>query len=143
MQDGNENNYAPVTDRALATFLDYGFIYSVTHLSLIFLGKKHSAGVYVLDGWPVLMLFIVWWIYFPVVEGIFKATLGHWIFNMKVSRVNGNPVDIVAAIKRHLLDPLDLFFFGVPAIISISNTVHRQRLGDLWAGTVVLKTENN
>ena len=42
--------------------------------------------------------------------------------------------------KRHLLDPIDLLFYGIPAIITIKNTEKHQRLGDLWAKTIVIDT---
>ena len=43
--------------------------------------------------------------------------------------------------KRHLLDPIDFCFFGIVAIITIKNTVKNQRVGDLWAKTIVVSSK--
>ncbi len=44
--------------------------------------------------------------------------------------------------KRHLLDPIDMFFFGLIGILTIKNSVKNQRLGDMWAKTIVMKTSD-
>jgi uncharacterized RDD family membrane protein YckC len=41
-----------------------------------------------------------------------------------------------------LLDPVDFFFYGIPALVAISKTEKHQRLGDLWAETIVVDTTN-
>jgi uncharacterized RDD family membrane protein YckC len=37
-----------------------------------------------------------------------------------------------------LLDPIDILFYGIPAIIAIKNSDKHQRLGDMWAKTIVV-----
>jgi uncharacterized RDD family membrane protein YckC len=39
-----------------------------------------------------------------------------------------------------LIDPVDFFIYAIPAIIAIKNTDKKQRLGDLWAKTIVVDT---
>jgi len=41
-----------------------------------------------------------------------------------------------------LLDPIDMFFFGLIGIVTIKNTDKNQRLGDIWGNTIVVKTLN-
>jgi uncharacterized RDD family membrane protein YckC len=75
---------------------------------------------------------------FVVIEGIDGATLGHHLFKLKVVKLNGERIGLREALKRHLLDGIDLFFYGIPAFITIRNTEKHQRIGDLWAKTFVI-----
>ena len=43
------------------------------------------------------------------------------------------------AFKRRIIDIIDIFFYGIPALICICNTPKYQRLGDLFADTLVVK----
>ena len=50
---------------------------------------------------------------------------------------------MIQSFKRHLLDPIDMSMFGLIAIIIIKNTNYNQRLGDLWAKTIVVKNNKD
>ncbi|WP_394335734.1 RDD family protein [Flavobacterium cyanobacteriorum] len=54
---------------------------------------------------------------------------------------NRNKPTFFQSLKRHVLDPVDMFPFGLIAIITIKNTDKHQRLGDLWAKTIVVKND--
>jgi uncharacterized RDD family membrane protein YckC len=71
-----------------------------------------------------------------VIEGIFGATVGHFVMGLKVVKADNSGIDFVDSIKRHLLDPIDIFPFGIPAMISIKDSALNQRLRDLWAKTI-------
>jgi hypothetical protein len=57
---------------------------------------------------------------------------------LQVVTKNGNSISFGQALKRHLVDMIDFFFFGIPAFITIKNTPDHQRLGDLLAKTIVI-----
>lgn len=40
-----------------------------------------------------------------------------------------------------MLDPLDMFPFGIIGYITMKNTSKTQRLGDIWAKTIVVKSK--
>ena len=42
------------------------------------------------------------------------------------------------AFKRHLVDPIDFLIWGLSAAIAIKNSDKHQRLGDMWAKTIVV-----
>ena len=128
--------------RIVATIIDYGLTFAATFFYVIQVGHQNEDGSYQISGLPALVPMIFWFIYFPIVESIFNMTLGHYLLNLKVVKTNGQPIDFSASFKRHLLDPIDIFIFGIPAIISIGNTPKHQRLGDLWADTIVVKSYN-
>jgi hypothetical protein len=82
-------------------------------------------------------------------EQFFGATLGNKIVGFVPKSVkkdaqgrNGENYmerpTFVQSLKRHLLDPVDMFLFGLVAIITIKNSELHQRLGDQWAKTIVV-----
>jgi len=66
-------------------------------------------------------------------------SLGKMALNIKVVRLDGTPPTIGGYILRWLIRPLDVWATGAIAIVSIALTEHGQRLGDLAAGTTVIK----
>lgn len=59
--------------------------------------------------------------------------------NIKVVKLDGGSPGIVNYLLRWILRPIDIFFYGCVAVISIMVTKNGQRLGDLAAGTTVIK----
>jgi uncharacterized RDD family membrane protein YckC len=81
---------------------------------------------------------IFWFLYFVVVEAFYGATLSHQAFNLKVLKIDRKEISFAQALQRHLLDPIDILFYGIPAIIAIKNADKHQRLGDMWAKTIIV-----
>lgn len=78
--------------------------------------------------------------YHIVLEGTYGQTLGKWLFAVAVVREDGRPCTYTAATIRTLLRFVD----GLPVaylvgFASIGLTERHQRLGDLLAGTVVVR----
>jgi uncharacterized RDD family membrane protein YckC len=101
-------------------------------------GVPNEEGGYTLKGLKGLWSEVVWFVYFPVIESIHGQTLGKFLLKLKVVTKSGNSISLWQAIKRHLVDILDFFFFGIVAFKAIKNTPDHQRLGDLWAKTIVI-----
>ena len=57
---------------------------------------------------------------------------------LQVVKLNGTAYSLLDSIKRRICDCIDFALLGLPAFIIANNTSLRQRLGDLWAGTVVV-----
>ena len=127
--------------RVLATLVDYGLFYLILYTYLLFFGEQTADGAQEVTGLLTLPIFVIWYLYFVFLEGFYpsSATLGHQLFYLKVVKLNDREIDVKHSLKRHLLDPIDLFLFGIPAIIAIQSTEQNQRLGDLWAGTKVIR----
>lgn len=106
----------------------------------MFFGYDNDEGGKSVNGLLALPLPIVWFIYFVVIEAFYGATLGHLGFYLKVLSLDRKKIEFQQALKRHLLDPLDILFYGIPAIIAIKNSDRHQRIGDMWAGTFVVDT---
>lgn len=101
-------------------------------------GHDNDEGGKTVDGLLALPISIVWFIYFVVIEASYGATLAHQGLDLKVLTIHRKEIEWTQALKRHLLDPIDILLYGIPAIIAIKNSDKHQRLGDMWAKTIVV-----
>jgi uncharacterized RDD family membrane protein YckC len=129
---------ASLVKRMVAVILDYALVSVVTVTFYRFvdfpeIGSYHSQGGY------IYFAVFLWLLYFPLMEFIFGMTLGKWLFDIKVINKDGSDTLLNQTLKRHLLDIVDFSFFGLTAILIIKFTHQPQRLGDMWAGTLVIK----
>ena len=131
-----EYEIASVGDRILATLIDWG-IY-LAYFGTVFTGLVQAH----VDMGPFTMFFL----YLPVLlypvitEAFFDGrTLGKHARSLRVVKKNGAAPGLGDYLLRWLLTPVDLFPFGGIGLLSILITANGQRLGDLTAGTVVVK----
>jgi uncharacterized RDD family membrane protein YckC len=71
-------------------------------------------------------------------EGIGGATLGKALLGLRVRRVDLRPCTLSAALRRAIAYWVDSFVFGLVAYQTMVRSPINQRLGDKWAGTVVV-----
>jgi uncharacterized RDD family membrane protein YckC len=91
-----------------------------------------------------LSFIVIWLFYFPIMEGITGQTLGKRIAKIKVVRKDYSKINFVQAFVRRLFDPIDFFpVFGILGVVLASSTKNNQRIGDLIAGTIVIKETND
>jgi uncharacterized RDD family membrane protein YckC len=130
-----------IGNRILAGLIDYTLIYLFTFTMVFVLGEPNEEGVYSLTGAPSLIPILFWLIMTVGIEIGWGATLGNSIAGLRAIPLSGQNRKLTfgQSLKRHLLDPVDMFFFGLPGIITIKNTDKNQRIGDLWAKTIVVK----
>ena len=77
--------------------------------------------------------------YQAVCESVGGATLGKRLCGLQVVSENFGPVTLMQAIKRSVTLFIDGFFFGAVAWHHMSDSPMKQRIGDSWAGTYVVK----
>ncbi len=82
--------------------------------------------------------------YTLILEVFFEGqTLGKRAMNLRVVKEDGTPAGIGSYLLRWLLRIIDIYIgSGGVAVISIISTAKGQRLGDLAAGTIVIKVQN-
>ena len=125
--------------RAAASVVDYGLFVTLAFSYVWALGTSIQPGTRVLSGsGHALLLLAGWFVYFPLCEMVWGKTLGKSLFHVKVVMYDGTKVTPVAALKRHILDPIDLVVFSLIAVTFQSHSTPR-RLGDLWSQTVVVR----
>ena len=131
--------YQPnLAKRIFATLIDYGLYTILSWLYVEYFGHDVPDGGKTVEGLAVLPLILYWFIYFPLVENAFAAPFGGLIFNLRVLTIHNREIGLSQSIKRHICDCIDFFLFEIPALIAIKNTDKHQRLGYLWAKTIVV-----
>ncbi len=77
-------------------------------------------------------------VYHTLAEGLGGATIGKAICGLRVLTEQRQPCTIGKALVRSLGYYVDGLFFGLVAWSSMSRSPTKQRLGDKWAGTIVV-----
>lgn len=72
-------------------------------------------------------------------ETVGGATVGKLLLGYRVRRIDGGPIRFGAALGRTVVLNFDLLFFGIPAYRSMKDSPLRQRLGDKFSNTVVVR----
>jgi uncharacterized RDD family membrane protein YckC len=113
-------------------------------LTLVIGGGAGGGVIGFIGGWAAagffVSVFAVFYFYNVLFEVLAQGrTPGKRATHLRVVREQGTPVDLPASLVRNLLRLIDELLFGLPALVAILLTKHNQRLGDLAAGTLVIR----
>ena len=126
--------------RIIAGLIDYTLIFCATFAYIRYFGEVNSEGEFYVSGVKALPVFIFWFVYNCVIEVNLQSTFGNYLVKLKpVDEKTELDISIKQSFLRHIVDPIDMFFFGLVAIILITNSQESKRLGDLLAKTKVVK----
>ncbi len=93
-------------------------------------------------GIVLVLLFLAQWGYFTALEATRGATIGKSALGLRVVTTMGRPIGFSASLLRNLLRAADALPFGyISGVLSMALTRRFQRMGDLVAGTMVVRTE--
>jgi uncharacterized RDD family membrane protein YckC len=99
-------------------------------------GLEDTAGVVIFS----LVVFLIVWGYFPLFEWLWRGrTPGKRAQRLRVVRTDGQPAGGDAILVRNLIRIVDVLAFPFLGVISMLVTSRAQRLGDLAAGTMVVR----
>lgn len=124
----------------IATFLGFNLFF-LAGGSLIDAGGSGSGGVTL----GVAVLSVVWFLIIFGYDVMFETlgngrTPGKMAAGLRVVRIGGRPVGFMASAIRNILRLVDFLpSFYVVGMVSVAATRLNQRLGDLAAGTVVVR----
>lgn len=105
-------------------------------------GKLNPSAAWVMAAY-VLAQFVVTWGYYVVFEGIWDGqTPGKRFMNLRVVRDGGFSVTFGASAIRNLLRVVDAVGVYLVGIVVAMTNDSRKRLGDIVAGTFVIKEEH-
>lgn len=97
----------------------------------------------VLPGLKWMLLAVLWLVVaffaFSILEGLTGRTPGKWVTGIKVVRRNLQRCGVGWALLRNLLIIADGFFNYTVGLALVAFTQARQRVGDLAAGTIVIR----
>lgn len=101
------------------------------------MGEDVSRGLFIIF---MMLLSIV---YFTLIEGTFGHTIGKRVANIKVVKADGGEITYSKALIRNILRFIDIIGPApyILGMIMIMITKNKQRLGDIAAGTIVVKKE--
>ena len=141
---------ALIGKRIVAALVDYTIIYGFLFIFILIFGERSESGEYSVSGILSLVPILFWAITTIGVEQLIGETLGNSLVDLRPISIKPNlnsnfkgsnqKLTLGQSFKRHLLDPIDMLFFGLIGILTIKNSERNQRLGDMWAKTVVMKT---
>jgi uncharacterized RDD family membrane protein YckC len=141
---------APPAYRVIASFLDVVLllIYSVIIYLVLgfdpirFFTNTMSGGDTLL--WALLWQ-LPWLLYSPVIEYITNVrSMGKYIMGIRVVKANGETAGLREYFTRWIFRAVDIWLggYGFLAILLAGTTEKRQRLGDIMANTVVIRTRD-
>lgn len=85
--------------------------------------------------------FLIFLLYFVILEGMWGATVGKMAMKIKVVREDGSACGLMPALIRNILRIIDFLpFLYIVGLIFMSRSDKKQRLGDKIAKTVVIKS---
>ena len=132
---GGNRGFAAVVDFILAALVFVGALWSFSLLSDPLPAARPFFGVL------VLVTFTSAWSYFVLLEWLWQGqTVGKRLYGLRVIRDDGAPAGFVAVLVRNVIRIVDFLplFYGL-GLLMIIFTSRSQRLGDLAAGTYVVR----
>ncbi len=137
-----EIDYSPagIFDRILATLIDGAFQFGLFLLGLMLLGLLNIGES---PMWFFVMLTVIIASYHLFCEVVFNGrSLGKLTMRIQVVKLNGKKLTFWDCMLRWVFRLIDISISsGAVAVISIIATKRMQRLGDMAAGTTVIKLE--
>jgi uncharacterized RDD family membrane protein YckC len=134
---GGNRGFAAIVDFIIATLLVIGMValWSVFESLLPHRAFMATRGLF------VLLTLLVAWSYFILLEWLWQGqTVGKRMFGLRVISADGSPATFTAVLIRNLLRIADFLpaFYGL-GLLAIVVSPRSQRLGDLFAGTFVVR----
>ena len=92
-----------------------------------------------LTGGPAILYFLIGFAYYVALEGLTGATLGKRVMGLRVVKLEG-AYGLGPSLLRNILRFIDFLpFLYIVGIVTIAITKKKQRIGDMAAGTVVVR----
>jgi uncharacterized RDD family membrane protein YckC len=138
-----EYDLASVGERFVAWLVD-AIIFAAYFIAIgITIGSFSGTGIFMeKNPWIAFLFFLPFIFYNLLCEiGLNGQTIGKKVMKVKVVSLNGEQAGIGQYLIRWLFRMLDIYLFdGLPAFICVTVSEKKQRLGDMIAGTTVIKT---
>lgn len=135
-----ERIVAQIIDWILLSFYMWGVLFALIWITDAF-------SIYILDryirGLVVIFALLPSILYFPLCEVLLNGqSLGKRVMKLQVTMLDGSSPTLGAYVMRWVLYPIDTFLTSGLGAVFILFTDNNQRIGDLAAGTVVIKKED-
>lgn len=128
---------AGVGTRVIASIIDYFILFSymiTASIGLAAAGMNGSLGLQALVYFPAFTYFLFFEIFGD------GQSVGKYMMKIRVRRLDGGAPGTLAYLIRWLVRPIDILISsGMIGLVAILSTDYAQRLGDLAAGTTVVR----
>lgn len=130
--------------RVTAGIIDYTLILLFTLVYISSFGVPSENGGVGLKGWAALLPVVTRFALSVFCEISLGATLGNSIVGLRPIPESGEirKLTFLESFKRHLLDQIDIGSAGITAFITINSSSLHQRIGDIWAKTIVVSEKD-
>jgi uncharacterized RDD family membrane protein YckC len=128
--------------RVLAAILDCAVVLVAQYFMVEKWGEVGPEGDMVLKGAPVFLLLLATAAFWILPEWLLGSTLGKWACDLRVTTLQGASISLGQSLKRNVLRLIDFFPFYLTGFVAAALTPNRQRLGDLWAKTIVVSRKS-
>jgi len=134
---GGNRGFAALVDVIAASLIVAGLVFAwlIVQQRLPVNVRPAATGMF------VMATALIAWSYFIVLEWLWEGqTLGKRMFGLRVISADGSPAGFMAVLIRNLVRVVDFLpaFYGL-GLLAIVATDRSQRLGDLAAGTFVVR----
>ncbi len=138
-----EYELAGITDRVFARLLDLVCIAGYIILVIAIIGFNTFSNFIDNNGWILLFLYLPVLFYHLICESLFNGqSIGKMVLRIRVISLNGNQPALSQYLLRWLFRLVDFTLTSsLLAFIMVVVSEKHQRLGDLVAGTAVIKTK--
>ena len=145
--DLREYEFASLWRRFLADSIDTFMTMAPFAAPVYFLFKEDTFfdnpfQFFALIFFSMLVMMLVTFLYRSLLEGIWGKTIGKKICGIIVLTDDFTKCNVSKGFLRNLMRLVDLFFYYWVGVVSIVATMKWQRLGDIVAGTVVVRNHN-
>jgi len=133
---GGNRGFAAMVDFLIAALVWVGSLWAYTTVA-----ERIGVRATQLYGVLVLLTFAMSWSYFVLLEWLWQGqTIGKRMYGLRVIRDDGAPAGFLAVLIRNLLRLVDFLpaFYGL-GLVTVIVTSRSQRLGDIAAGTYVVR----
>ncbi|MEM7162003.1 MAG: RDD family protein [Bacteroidota bacterium] len=131
---------AKIWQRTVAFIIDNAVIVLCIVPYILLFGEPRSDDSYGVNGLPAFFLFVILFLYWPLLEGLYGQTLGKRILKIKVIDDSNKPVSLSQAFLRFLIGLIDYSCLYVGLIVAADHPLNK-RLGDIVAKTIVVKEQ--
>ena len=131
-----ERQYFATALQRMVAFLVDGAVLSALALLLTLGTGRHLGSMF------FIFLFALQLVYFTVLEYVAGTTLGKALAGISVEQEDGKKIDFITSFTRNIIRFFDMLFGGyLISLFLIAISPKKQRLGDMVAGSVVIKTK--
>ncbi|UTW61272.1 RDD family protein [bacterium SCSIO 12741] len=133
---------APILYRIAAFTVDFLIFYAIGWIMGYFFGTRGESDLdYHLDGIAGLVWMAIGLFLWPISEAIWGKTIGKRVLKIEVISADNQAISFLQAFGRCIVGLADQIFL-VGLVVAIMNP-RNQRLGDLAAKTIVIRSPKN